>query len=94
MVKKVRTTTVIPYFWAIANATTKEDFEKQMHQLNEFNHDAAKYLQEIPNHLWVTAFYSKAYYGHKTSNVVESTNKVFKTTRELPILELLNTIWH
>ena len=34
------------------------------------------------------------FFGHKTSNVVESTNNVFKKDRELPILDLLNTIWH
>lgn len=34
------------------------------------------------------------YYGHKTSNPVESTNNVFKQDRELPILDLLNNIWH
>ena len=94
LVKKVRTTTVVPYFWAIANAVTREEFEIHMKSLKEFHIAAAQYLQDIPFRLWVTAFYTGEYYGHKTSNVVESTNKVLKTTRELPILELLNTIWH
>jgi len=65
-----------------------------MDQLVQFNPNAASYLKDIDPKLWVTAFYAGPYYGHKTSNVVEATNKVFKEQRELPVLDLLNTIWH
>ena len=50
-------------------------------------------MQSIEPESWVTAFYTGQYFGHKTSNVVESTNKVFKDKRGLPIIELLDTIW-
>ena len=33
-------------------------------------------------------------YGHDTSNVVESQNGVLKLDRELPIVPLLDAIWH
>ena len=65
-----------------------------MQLLLQFHPVAAQYLQGIPPQTWVTALYPGPHYGHKTSNVVESMNKVFKETRELPILELLDTIWH
>ena len=65
-----------------------------MMQLQELNLGAANYLHNIDPQLWVTAYYKGSYWGHKTSNVVESTNKVFREDRELPILSLLNTIWH
>ena len=62
--------------------------------MKDFHPNAAQYLEDIPPQLWVTAFYPSPYYGHKTSNVVESTNKVFKNIRELPIMNLLDSIWH
>lgn len=83
----------MPHFWAIANAITKEEYEIQMRTLFEFNSSAAIYLQTIKPQSWVTAFYTGQYFGHKTSNVVESTNKVFKDKRELPIIDLLDAIW-
>lgn len=94
MIKKARTNTVVPYFWALANAVSKAEFENEMKVLEDFHLGAAEYLKDIPYQLWVTAFYTGPYFGHKTSNVVESTNKVFKSTRELPIIELLDSIWH
>ena len=41
---------------------------------------------------WVAAYYIGQYRGHKTSNIIESTNNVSRGNRELPILDLLNTI--
>jgi len=80
------------YFWAIANAVSVDAYEKEMNNLEQYNAGAAQYLQSIDSKLWVTAFYPGLYYGYKTSNVVESTNKVFCKDRELPILDLLNKI--
>ena len=84
----------VPYFWTIANASTSAEYHHELQQLRDFHPQAADYLQSIEPKLWVTAFYISQYYGHKTSNVVESTNRIFKEKRELPILELLDTIWH
>ena len=41
---------------------------------------AAKYLQDIPPHTWVTALYLGPTLWTKTSNVVESMNKALKET--------------
>ena len=66
----------------------------KMAELRAINAEAANYLENIDSKLWATAFYAGPYCGHKTSNVVESTNKVFKQDRELSILDLLKTIWN
>ena len=84
----------MPYFWAIANTQILQEYNLEIARLETFNFDAANYLKSVNQTCWVTAFYLGPYHGHKASNVVEATNKVFKDYRELPILDLLNTIWH
>ncbi|RPB22197.1 hypothetical protein L211DRAFT_850753 [Terfezia boudieri ATCC MYA-4762] len=49
-----------------------------MQKLEQVNPNAIQYLRAIDSKLWVTAFYEGPYYGHKTSNIVESTNNVFR----------------
>ena len=82
-----------PYFWQIAHAKTSDSYEEAVSQLRELSVAAANYLTNINRALWVTAFFPGQSYGHKTSNIVESMNKVLKQERELPILDLLNEIW-
>lgn len=82
------------YFWPLANAKSQPEFDILMQQLAEQNAAAADYLSKIDKTLWVTAFFGGRLYGHKTSNIVESMNHVLRPQRELPILEMLNDIWH
>ena len=82
-----------PYFWQIAHAKTSDSYEEAVSQLRELSVAAANYLTNINRALWVTAFFPGQSYGHKTSNIVESMNKVLKQERELPILDLRNEIW-
>lgn len=42
----------------------------------------------------MTAFFRGKRYGHNTSNIVESLNKTLSHICELPVLDLLNEIWH
>jgi hypothetical protein len=91
---KLTSRAVAPYFWSIAKALTVEEYHLNMNKLDTYNSKAYEYLKAIDPKLWVTAFYDGPHFGHKTSNVVESTNKVFKDQRELPVLELLNSIWN
>jgi len=81
-------------FWPIANAKTTEDYDTQLETIRQQNPAAADYLQSINPALWVTAFFPGQNYGHKTSNIVESMNRLLKSERELSILDLLNEIWH
>ena len=82
-----------PYFWRIAHARTSDSLEEALSILRNLSPAAADYLINIDKALWVTAFFPGSCYGHKTSNIVESMNKVLKQEGELPILELLNEIW-
>ena len=43
---------------------------------------------------WAEAWFPSRRYGHDTSNIVESVNKILKLEREQPIVELLDSIWH
>ena len=65
-----------------------------MDQLQQISLEAANYLQKIDKTMWTDAFAQGKSYGHKTSNVVESTNNFLKFDREMSILDMLNEIWH
>jgi len=54
--------------------------------------EAAKYLRAIDLTLWATAHFPGTQYGHLTSNIAESVNKVLREDRVLSITELLNAI--
>jgi len=82
-----------PHFWQIAHSKTSDSYEAAINSLRDLSTAAADYLTIIDKALWVTAFFPGQCYGHKTSNIVESMNKVLKQERELPILDLLNEIW-
>lgn len=84
---------VVGHFWPIANSKTMAQFNAHMDELRAVYPAAADYLSEIELSSWVTAFYTGPYYGQKTSNIVESMNRVLKGDRELSILDLLNEIW-
>ena len=82
-----------PYIWRIAHARTSDSYEEALSTLHNLGPTAADYLINIAKALWVTASFPGSCYGHKTSNIIESMNKVLKQERELPILELLKEIW-
>jgi len=65
-----------------------------MNTLHQLNPTAAAYLRNIPSQFWVAAFIPGRRYGQDTSNIVERINFDFKALCELPIVELLQTLWH
>jgi len=64
-----------------------------MNTLHQLNPTAAAYLRNIPSQFWVAAFIPGRRYGQDTSNIVERISFDFKALRELPIVELLQTLW-
>ena len=52
------------------------------------------YLEQALPETWAEAWFPGRRYGYNTSNIVESVNKTLKLERELPIVELLDSIWH
>lgn len=92
--KKAGFAAVSTMFWAIARARTPQDFEYMMAKLEEAKPEAATWLRATDVAKWAEAYFVGRRYGHDTSNIVESVNKALVEERELPILQLLDTIWH
>jgi len=54
--------TLAPYFWAIANAQTPQEYNLEMARLETFNIGATNYLKSMDRTRRVTAFYLGPYY--------------------------------
>ena len=65
-----------------------------MAKIAAVNPAAAEYLRSIPAELWAVAHFPRTRYGHLTSNIAESVNKILCEDRSLSIIELLDAIWH
>jgi transposase-like protein len=83
-----------PQFWAVARARTEARYIATLQKLREIKEAAATYLEQALPETWAEAWFLGRRYGHDTSNIVESVNKTLKLERELPIVELLDSIWH
>lgn len=81
-------------FWKIARAKTQQAFEDGMTEMHQIRPDAVEYLRNIASSLWAYPFVSGPRFGHDTSNIVESANNMFLSERELPLLKMLDAIWH
>jgi hypothetical protein len=86
--------TLKPLFWRIFRVNSKARFEALIDELQEINSLAAQYLLDAQPELWAKAYFVSTCFGHDTSNVVESINKVLKLDRELPILQFLDSLWN
>jgi hypothetical protein len=92
--KKAGFAAVSSMFWAIARARTPQEFEYTMAKLEEVKPEAAAWLRATDVTKWAEAYFVGRRYSHDTSNIVESVNKALIKDRELPILQLLDAIWH
>jgi hypothetical protein len=85
--------TLKPIFWLIVKAVSISRFNALIKQLRAVNNDAADYLLASDPTLWSVAHFNGTRFGHLTSNIVETVNRVLKLDRELPITLLLAAIW-
>jgi hypothetical protein len=92
--KKAGYTSVASMFWAVARARTPQDFDYALARLEETKPEAAAWLRATDVAKWAEAHFAGRRYSHDTSNIVESINKALVEDRELPILQLLNALWH
>jgi hypothetical protein len=81
-------------FWRVARARVPATFEYWMEKIAAVKPEATEYLRAIDLTLWATAHFPGTRYGHLTSNIAESVNKVLREDRVLSITELLDAIWH
>ena len=83
-----------PFFWGVARATTPSKYHVALEKLRDTNTEAAAWIEAAEPEKWAEALYPGRRYGQDTSNIVESQNSVLKLDRELPIVALLDSIWH
>lgn len=79
-------------FWRICRANSKARFESLIDKLRQINELAAQYLLDALPELWAKAYFVRTRFGHDTSNVVESINKVLKLDRQLLTFQLLASL--
>ncbi|OAF55086.1 hypothetical protein VC83_08726 [Pseudogymnoascus destructans] len=65
-----------------------------LNALREVKPIAAAYLEAAEPWTWAEALFHGRRFGHGTSNIAESVNSTLLVERELPVLELLDSIWH
>jgi len=69
-------------------------FDRLLEELRALKPEASAYLCGAEPERWALAKFRSRRYGHDTSNIAESFNKLICTDRELPIVELLDALWH
>ena len=83
-----------PLFWAAARAKTRAAWDGALEKIRAKKPEAALYLEQAEPETWAEAWFRGRRFGHDTSNIAESLNQVLRIDRELPIVELLDAIWH
>lgn len=83
-----------PLFWQVARARSQAAYDKATEEIRGRKVEAATYLAAQDPSKWVEFLFRGRRYGHDTSNIVESLNQVLRFDRELPIVELLDALWH
>jgi hypothetical protein len=80
-------------FWEIARASTQSAFDTAIQALQRDAPDVKEYISSIGYNTFAFAHFPHPRFGHDTSNIVESTNSVWRDIRELPPLQLINGIY-
>jgi hypothetical protein len=75
-------------------AKTKTSYHQGLDKVRSINQRTANYLEKLDPGLWATPFLRAKWYGHSTSNIVESVNGHLVAERKLPILDFLYAIWN
>ena len=80
-------------FWQIARAKSLRVFDIAVQALQRDAPKVEEYIASIGYKNFAFVHFPRSRYGHDTSNIVESTNSVWREIRELPPLQLLNGIY-
>lgn len=79
--------------WKAAKATSKEEYDEAMANMDGINPNAPIWLQEnAPPQHWAEIYFKGKRYGHYTSNIAESLNSWVLKERELPIMPMMEAI--
>jgi hypothetical protein len=80
-------------FWQIARAQSQSAFETAVQNLQRESPKVEEYISSIGYNNFAFACFLQPRFGHDTSNIVESTNSMWREIRELPPLQLLDGIY-
>ena len=80
-------------FWQIARAKSQRSFNTAVQALQTTAPQVEEYLSSIGYDNFAFIHFPLPRFGHDTSNIVESTNSMWRELRELPPLQLLNGIY-
>jgi hypothetical protein len=80
-------------FWQIARAKTEIDFNNAVKALQGASPQVEEYISSIGYENFALLSFPAPRFGHDTSNIVESTNSMWRKIRELPPLQLLDGIY-
>jgi len=80
-------------FWQIARAGSESAFDEAVQALQRDAPQVEEYISSIGYENFAFTRFPRPRFGHDTSNIVESTNSMWREIRELPPLQLLNGIY-
>jgi hypothetical protein len=80
-------------FWQIARASSRSAFNTAVQAIQRDALEVEEYLSSIGYNTFALACFPYPRFGHDTSNIVESTNSVWREIRELPPLQLIHGIY-
>jgi hypothetical protein len=80
-------------FWQIARAQSQSAFDTAVQALQIASPQVEEYISSIGYQNFALLSFPLPRFGHDTSNIVESTNSVWREIRELPPLQLLDGIY-
>jgi hypothetical protein len=84
---------VRPLFWNACRAKTHQLFAEKMEELRAQSQPAFDYLSNIKKSTWTRAYSIYSQYGYDTSNIIESLNSAWSDIRNLPPLQIMDSIY-
>lgn len=90
--KEFNNTLLVNLLWEAAYALTVVEFESKILEIEGILSEAAYWIQQIPSHLWATAYFEGTRFGHLTANVIQSLNPWIVEASGLPIIQMMECI--
>ncbi|XP_058776138.1 uncharacterized protein LOC131650445 [Vicia villosa] len=75
-------------------ALTQPTFQYYRHEIVSSNPDAGRWIDNLAKEKWTRSYDNGQRWGHMTTNLVESMNRVFKGIRHLPITALVQATYY
>jgi hypothetical protein len=80
-------------FWAIVRVQSQSAFDIAVQALQRDALQVEEYIASIGYESFAFTRFPRPRFGHDISNIVESTNSMWRKIRELPLLQLLDRIY-